>query len=120
MDANIYQKQAKRTLIDKPDFKITDSQVMTVWNVVGISGEAGEVAELVKKGIFHQHGLDMEKLKDELGDLLWYVAGLCSTLGISMGEVMEANIEKLKNRYPHGYNPEDSKKRVDTKPKRTQ
>lgn len=113
MDAAMYQALAGRTLIDAPDFAITDDQVMIVWNAVGLAGEAGEVSELVKKGIFHQHGLDREKLKKELGDVLWYVAALCTRLDLDMNEVMHANIDKLVARYPNGYSAEESQRRVD-------
>jgi hypothetical protein len=58
MDADRYQELASRTLIDVPDFSITDDQVMLAWNVIGLCGEAGEVAEHVKKGVFHQQGID--------------------------------------------------------------
>jgi NTP pyrophosphatase (non-canonical NTP hydrolase) len=71
------------------------------------------VAELVKKGIFHQHGLDRDKLRKELGDVLWYVAGLCSKTGLDMGEVMQANIDKLCQRYPDGYSAEASQHRAE-------
>lgn len=113
MDASNYQQQAARTLIDAPDFAISDNQIMIVWCAVGLAGETGEVLEHVKKGIFHQHGLDREKMRKELGDVLWYVAGLCSTLGLDLGDVMGANIEKLRTRYPDGYSSADSQRRVD-------
>ena len=113
MNAAEYQRQAKRTLIDRPDFQITDEQVMIVWCAVGLAGEAGEVMEHIKKGIFHQHGLDREKMRKELGDVAWYLAGLCSTLGLDLGEVMIANIEKLRQRYPDGFSSADSLRRVD-------
>lgn len=103
MTANTYQELASRTLLDEPDFEITDAQVMISWNVLGLAGEAGEVADLIKKQIYHQHGLDREALKKELGDVLWYVAALCSNVGLSLDDVMRANIEKLKARFPEGY-----------------
>ncbi len=106
MDANEYQKQAGRTLLDEPDFELTPKQLMLVWNALGVAGEAGEVAELAKKQIFHQQGLDVEKWKKELGDVLWYVAACCSHLGLTFDEVMEHNITKLKARFPEGYTPE--------------
>jgi NTP pyrophosphatase (non-canonical NTP hydrolase) len=115
MDANEYQKLASRTLIDRPGFQIPDNEIMAVWDVVGLTGEAGEVADLIKKGVFHQHGIDIEKLKKEIGDTLWYVSALCTTLDLDMSEIMQQNIDKLKLRYPNGYNSEDSKKRVDIK-----
>lgn len=106
MHANEYQQSASRTRIDKPDFKITDPQVMIAWNALGLAGEAGEVADLIKKGIFHQRGLDKENLKKELGDVLWYLTALCSDLGLTLEEVMQHNIQKLQARFPEGYDPE--------------
>ena len=116
MTASEYQQLAARTLIDKPDFDIPDVEIMLVWNAIGLAGEAGEVAELVKKGVFHRHGVDDEfrrKMKKELGDVTWYMAAMCTKLDLDMGEVMQANIDKLLERYPNGYSSEDSKRRVD-------
>lgn len=113
MNAREYQEQAARTLIDAPGFEIPANEMMVVWNAIGLAGEAGEVAELTKKGVFHQHGLDRGKLAKELGDCLWYIAALCTKLDLDMGEIMAANIEKLKIRYPNGYNSSDSQKRKD-------
>lgn len=106
MDANEYQRQAGRTCLESPDFDITPKEVMIAWVAIGLAGEAGEVAEVVKKGIFHQQGIEREKIKKELGDVLWYVAALCTHLEIPMAEVMQHNIEKLTARFPVGYSPE--------------
>lgn len=113
MNANEYQRLASRTLIDRPPFDISPREIMVVWNAIGLAGEAGEVAELVKKGIFHQHGLDVEKMAREIGDVCWYVAALCTTLDLDLGAIMADNIAKLEARYPNGYSSEDSRKRVD-------
>lgn len=115
MNASEYQQLAKRTLIDRPDFDLSDSELMIIWNVVGLVGEAGEIAELVKKGIFHQHGLDVGKLSKEVGDCLWYLAALCTKLDLDMGAIMADNIAKLEMRYPNGFSSEDSVKRVDVR-----
>jgi NTP pyrophosphatase (non-canonical NTP hydrolase) len=114
MHANDYQELAARTLIDRPDFDLTTDEIMLIWNATGLAGEAGEVSDLIKKGIFHQHGLDREKLIKELGDVLWYVAALATKLDASLGDIMQANIDKLKARYPAGYSSEASLARVDT------
>ena len=111
MDANTYQKQAGRTLLDVPDFRISDKEVMVAWNALGLAGEAGEVADLIKKAIFHQQGVEVEKLKKELGDVLWYVAALCTHLEISLSDVMSLNLEKLSARYPEGYSAKRSTNR---------
>jgi NTP pyrophosphatase (non-canonical NTP hydrolase) len=103
MNIDEYQQLANRTLIDKPDFQITDAQIMLAWNAIGLAGEAGECADAIKKHVFHQQPLDTNKACNELGDVLWYVAALCKCLNITLSEVMAANIEKLKARYPKGY-----------------
>jgi len=113
MDANKFQKLAARTLIKRPEFEILDQEIMAVWNALGLTGEAGEVADLIKKGIFHHHGLDMPAIEKELGDTLWYLAAICTTLDLDLSKIMEANIEKLRIRYPNGYSSDDSKCRVD-------
>src|SRR5690242_2459396 len=100
MEANQYQKLAARTLVDRPDREISDHEMMIVWDALGLAGEAGEVANHVKKGVLHGHGLDLEKLKSEIGDTLWYAAALCTTLGLDLSEIMQANIKKLEVRYP--------------------
>lgn len=71
--------------------------------VLGLTGEAGEVADLVKKGIFHQKGIDETHLKKEIGDVMWYVAMICESCGFSLDDVLETNVEKLKARYPEGF-----------------
>lgn len=117
MDASDYQQQAARTLIDAPGFELTDQETMAIWNAIGLTGEAGEVADQIKKGIFHRHGLDLDKLEEEIGDLLWYAAALCTTLGLDLTGIMEMNIEKLKQRYPDGYSSERSIHRVEYRSK---
>lgn len=114
MNATEYQLAAARTLIDGPDFALTDTEFMTVWVALGLAGEAGEVAELIKKGLLHRHGLDKDKVAKELGDVCWYIAAICTELGLDMGEIMAANIAKLQTRYPNGYSATDSRARVDT------
>lgn len=112
MNATDYQQQAARTL-NMADIALSQREKLIIVATMGLTGESGEVAELVKKGIFHQHGLDREKLFKELGDVLWYVAALCTAMNFDLGDVAAANIEKLKVRYPDGFKPSDSVARVD-------
>lgn len=102
MNAYDYQKAAMRTASKYPN--LTEA-------AMGISGEAGEVVDIIKKHIFHEHELDTVALKKELGDLLWYIALTCEVTQIDLDDVMEENIEKLKKRYPDGFDPERSKNR---------
>ena len=72
---------------------------------VGMSAEAGEFTEIIKKIIFQGKPVNDENLFDlkrELGDIMWYVAQACMGLDISLDEVMEMNVDKLKARYPGG------------------
>lgn len=113
MDAKEYQKLASRTLTDKPESALNNDNIMIVWNALGLVGEAGEVSELIKKGVFHQHGIDKKLLKKELGDVLWYISALCTCTELDLSDVMEANIKKLNERYPNGFSSDSSKFRND-------
>lgn len=112
MDINDYQSEADRTLITDPGFEIGGYDEMKIWMALGLAGEAGEVCDLIKKGIYHRHGLDRDRLKEELGDVMWYVASLCTLLGLNMSDVCAENVAKLESRYPNGYSPEASKNRT--------
>lgn len=112
VNANDYQQEVMRTFPPKP-YSFTDEESKIIWCAMGLAGEAGEASEVIKKGIFHQHGLDRQKLLEELGDCLWYIAALCNRLNVPIEAVMQRNLDKLRLRYPNGFTPEDSKRRVD-------
>lgn len=97
-----YQKLALRTLY--PDMTTNDRLVLCG---LGLPGEIGEVVDLLKKYLYHRNGksLDTAKLRDELGDVLWYFFVLLDTIGVSFEEVMEANVRKLEQRHGNGFNP---------------
>ncbi len=80
---------------------------------LGLTGEAGETAELIKKHLFHATPLDRDAMVKELGDCLWYIAAFATVLEIPMHEIAEKNIEKLKRRYPEGFDPERSRNRTE-------
>ena len=68
--------------------------------LLGLSGETGELLDLFKKWIFQEHPLDIEHAKKELGDVFWYAAMICRSMGWNMDEIMQMNVEKLAERYP--------------------
>jgi len=98
MDFNAYQILAQRTA----NTSLSDRERLAIAGL-GLSGEAGEVNEIIKKHLGHGHGLDLEKIKKELGDVLWYVAEIAFLCNIPLQEVAETNIEKLASRYPEGF-----------------
>jgi NTP pyrophosphatase (non-canonical NTP hydrolase) len=79
---------------------------------MGLAGEAGEVADLIKKVIFHGHELDKEKLEKELGDVLWYLSQVARSAGLGLEKVADTNVRKLMKRYPNGFNEKASINRV--------
>ena len=107
MTLDEYQALARRTLGDRPP----DQQLANA--ALGLAGEAGEVADTLKKHLFHARPLDREAVVKELGDCLWYVAAMATTIGVSLDEVGATNIEKLRRRYPEGFSAEASLHRVD-------
>lgn len=78
---------------------------------LGVAGEAGEVADLIKKVVGQGHELDEDKLLKELGDVLWYVTAIAERTGFSLAQVAELNVKKLRKRYPDGFSEEASKRR---------
>lgn len=79
---------------------------------LGLVGEAGEVAEIIKKYLGHGHPLVEEQLALELGDVLWYLTALADLLDISLHDIANANVAKLDARYPEGFTHEASRNRV--------
>jgi NTP pyrophosphatase (non-canonical NTP hydrolase) len=71
--------------------------------LMGLAGEVGEVTEPVKKYLFHGKPLDINKIKDELGDVLWYLTAVADTMGFSLEHIARCNKEKLEKRYPNGF-----------------
>lgn len=113
-DWNSYQTAAGRTLIAAPVHEIAigdravvlavnrlamiaarlsamceteNTPIMQVWNMTGLVGETGELVDLVKKDVFHQHTITAETYQEEVGDALWYVAAGCTVEGYSMADV---------------------------------
>ena len=81
---------------------------MPIYTVLGLVGESGEVADLTKKWLYHQHEYNQQRFLDELGDVGWYWAMACKAHNLTLEEVMDYNIKKLKERYPDGFSSERS------------
>ncbi len=84
-----------------------------VVSALGLAGEAGEFANLVKKMTAHGHPFDPESLKDELGDVLWYLAEAATAVGLNLEDIASQNVAKLTKRYPEGFSEEHSINRSD-------
>ena len=103
--ANAYQQAALRTA------GTVNPDPLLINGVMGLNGEAGECIDLVKKHLFQGHELDKEKLAKELGDVAWYLAIASYAIGYNLDDVLKMNIQKLKERYPDGFDAERSNNR---------
>jgi len=108
VDFEAYQDAAARTINGSLD--IAD-QIKSA--TLGLVGESGELAEHYKKYFYHGHPHDVGLVVKEAGDVLWYLAAICTAEGISLNDIAQANIDKLWQRYPNGFNTHDSIKRED-------
>ena len=97
-----YQALAART-IDKG----MNNEQMLLHALHGMSSEIGEIHGIYQKR-YQGHKIGADRVREETGDLLWFVAEFCTANGWNMAEIMSENIEKLKNRYPDGFEPERS------------
>nr|WP_302596960.1 nucleoside triphosphate pyrophosphohydrolase family protein [uncultured Cellulosilyticum sp.] len=114
IDGLMYLEHAKtlKTTISPDEYQIGSLRTipnnftkkdMLLNGALGLSGEAGEVVDIIKKHIYQGHELNKVRIKEELGDVMWYVSELCNAIGIKLSDVMETNIAKLKERYPNGF-----------------
>jgi NTP pyrophosphatase (non-canonical NTP hydrolase) len=109
MEIDEYQREAERTLSGNDD---SQRSALTL-GALGLAGESGEAVDLLKKHLFHDQPLDTEKLKKELGDVLWYLAAIATSAGLSLSDVARANVEKLRKRFPDGFSPAASVAKAD-------
>ena len=103
MTINEYQEAAMATLnpaLDKKDVLIN--------SVMGLCGESGEAIDIVKKWLMQGHELDKEHLIKELGDVAWYLAEAATALDVPLETVLQGNLDKLRQRFPNGFETEAS------------
>lgn len=103
MTINEYQNLAMRTL--NPDL---DKKDVLINSVMGLCGESGEAIDIVKKWLAQGHELDRERLAKELGDVAWYLAEAATALDLPLEQIFQGNIDKLKKRYPEGFDAQNS------------
>lgn len=103
MNANDYQKACLRT--EPPVAKLSDT-IRLENGLMGLNGEAGETIDILKKFLFQGHELDKTHLAKELDDVAWYLAVSADALGYDLETIFKMNIEKLKSRYPDGFDSE--------------
>ena len=107
MTINEYQQLAMRTL--NPELNKKD---VLINGVMGLCGESGEAIDIVKKWLAQGHDLDKEHLAKELGDIAWYLAETAYALDIPLESILQGNIDKLRKRFPEGFDTARSVERI--------
>ncbi len=97
-----------QTLANRSSGAGGDGKRRLIVSALGLAGEAGEFANLVKKMTAHGHQFDKKALEDELGDVLWYLAEAATSAGLNLDNIASQNVDKLIKRYPNGFNQENS------------
>jgi NTP pyrophosphatase (non-canonical NTP hydrolase) len=92
---------------------LTASKCRLINGALGLSGEAGEVVDIIKKHVQFNKQLDINKLKEELGDLMWYINLILFDINSNIEEIMEINKIKLDKRFPNKFSEEQALKRQD-------
>ena len=107
---NLADYQRLAALTARQDGSVSQRRLVAA---LGLNGEAGELGELIKKEIGHGHAIPREAIAKELGETLWYVAAVATLYDLDLAQIAEANIEKLRQRYPDGFSRADSIARRD-------
>jgi NTP pyrophosphatase (non-canonical NTP hydrolase) len=109
---NLFQSDALRTA--KYSLSgLVGSETDLAHAALGLTSEAGEVATAIKANIIYGKPLDVDNIKEELGDILWFVAFTADVLGFTLEDVAASNITKLRKRYPDDYSDELALARLD-------
>lgn len=103
MTPNAYQQAALRTA---PRDLLPNRLLLN--GLMGLNGEAGEAIDILKKHLFQGHELDTAHMAKELGDVAWYLAVSANAIGYDLETIMQMNVDKLKARYPDGFDAEHS------------
>lgn len=107
MTINEYQIEAMRTASGMN----YEHNGMLINAALGLCGEGGEVADIVKKATFQSHELNVEHVAKELGDVAWYLAVGARAIGYDLETILQMNVDKLRARYPDGFDAEKSQHR---------
>jgi len=107
MNSTEYMKNVKRS--ESSNFQNINRCILH--GAIGVCTEAGELMDVIKKTLFYNRLLDIKNLKEEIGDIFWYLGLICNEIGITFEELMDMNIRKLKVRYPNQFKEKDEQTR---------
>lgn len=111
MNLKTYIKESSRTM--SPQFFPDQLPIEAFHGIIGVAGEAGELLDAAKKAVFYGAEIDIKNLREEIGDIFWYLMAICRSMKFDPEELMDENIEKLKIRYPNQWSLKDATERKD-------
>lgn len=112
-----YRQFVMRLFKDGEHLPTDPIKLAQVHAAIGISGEAGELLDAVKKCWAYDQDLDIENVLEECGDLLFYITAMLDTLGYDLEDAEKHNYDKLNKRYPNGFTNQAAKDRADKQTK---
>jgi NTP pyrophosphatase (non-canonical NTP hydrolase) len=105
-----YQRNAAKTARGEYSFDDPRHGRIAIASM-GLAGETGELVDMLKKWIGHGHELSLTEVEKELGDILWYISEIATTLELRLDQIAAKNMDKLVARYPEGFSEERSRNR---------
>lgn len=103
MNNHTYLELSDRTCKHVESMTLDATRYDLMHATLGIAGESGELVDAVKKHVIYNKDLDTANLREEIGDIMWYLALMCRTLDFDLDEILQENIVKLSLRYPDKY-----------------
>lgn len=115
METKKYVELSDRTCkhIGPAGFLLDEGKYDLLHATLGVAGESGELVDAVKKHVIYGKPLDVANVREEIGDIMWYIALMCRTLDMSLEDLLQENIDKLAKRYPEKYTDELASARLD-------
>lgn len=111
----IEQLRCETNDYEKVKNRITPEITRLLHGVIGLQTETGEIFDCLKKHLIYGKELDVTNMREELGDLMWYVSVILHSLNISFEQILDENISKLKTRYPVNFTEQAAMNRADKK-----
>lgn len=113
MDNKTYLELSDRTCKHVESETLDAKRYDLLHAALGIAGESGEIVDAVKKHVIYNKPLDIANMREEIGDIMWYIALACRRLGFDLDEILDENIAKLQKRYPEKYTDVHASLRLD-------
>ena len=111
MTANDYQLEAMKTASGMEGGD--DMELLLMMGLMGMTGESGKAVDMLEKSMFQVHEMDKHTLALEIGAVAYYAAVAAFGLGYTLDDILSMNVEKVRSRYPDGFDPERSRNRME-------